>query len=481
MTRKKIKEISKKIVILLIFSLCIDSYSAIVSDNDGSAFVTKAEFETLKKNFADQITNYNDSIDNKIDGAIASYLAGVQLAKKVVLDNNYATINPTWMRNKHFDKSKKGTKYTVFISFTEAIYGLVAPGYMTYCFEGTATSWYVNKKLVKNEDDPEYLYRIQKKKIGPFENQWSLQDLIQSDYSMTIGGGAAGGRGGDVFSVDRLAFPDHTQFKKEDRKYFGTWYSGLPIAIWSVNDSTKTKQTNMGYINGSDNGKETLAITAIAKDIPVPDDSMFYLAGGTVASDTMYCLNIASISELGDYYVTAKSNAGGSRQFYMKDGVWGQYINWSGGYYNDQPEISQQYYGNIETEIYRHVLNELNASNLLNETITQAMNEKVYYYSGCPICSTDAIGTVSFKIKFKNTAGARTKWALDSKQFSNAANPGNCGDIEDCSETTFLANDGATITVSFSTKKDKTYWIKCEPESGFTSIEFDGDITFVGE
>ena len=51
--------------------------AAIVADNDGSAFVTKGEFEAMKKNFADQITNYNNSIDGKIDGAIAAYLAGL--------------------------------------------------------------------------------------------------------------------------------------------------------------------------------------------------------------------------------------------------------------------------------------------------------------------------------------------------------------------------------------------------------------------
>ena len=66
-------------------------FAAIVSDNDGSAFVTKSEFEALKENFASQIENYNDSIDSKIDGAIANYLAGMA-AKKELLQNNYADI-----------------------------------------------------------------------------------------------------------------------------------------------------------------------------------------------------------------------------------------------------------------------------------------------------------------------------------------------------------------------------------------------------
>lgn len=80
---KNISKMSRKFLCLIfIFIFCINSMAAIVSDNDGSAFTTKAEFEALKKNFADQIDNYNLSIDSKIDGAIAYYLAGINLQKK---------------------------------------------------------------------------------------------------------------------------------------------------------------------------------------------------------------------------------------------------------------------------------------------------------------------------------------------------------------------------------------------------------------
>ena len=65
--------------VILIFSLSMNCFSAIVSDNDGSAFITKAEFEALKKDFSDQIENYNNSIDSKIDGAIDSKIKGDRL------------------------------------------------------------------------------------------------------------------------------------------------------------------------------------------------------------------------------------------------------------------------------------------------------------------------------------------------------------------------------------------------------------------
>lgn len=83
--------IKKYNMLLLVFLITFSfvTNAAIVSDNDGSAFVTKAEFESLKKSFASQVEQYNTSIDSKIDGAIASYLAGVKLGKKTELDNIY--------------------------------------------------------------------------------------------------------------------------------------------------------------------------------------------------------------------------------------------------------------------------------------------------------------------------------------------------------------------------------------------------------
>ena len=83
-------------VLFLIVLMSINSFAGIVNDNDGSAFVTKAELEELKKGFANQITNYNTSIDSKIDGAIASYLEGVRLSEKVPYTVEHQTGSDKW-------------------------------------------------------------------------------------------------------------------------------------------------------------------------------------------------------------------------------------------------------------------------------------------------------------------------------------------------------------------------------------------------
>lgn len=84
---KKIIKIVSILIILFTISFVV-SYAAIMSDNDGSAFVSKSEFEALKNNFDSQVEQYNLSISNKIDGAIAAYLAGLKLSTEQVIENS---------------------------------------------------------------------------------------------------------------------------------------------------------------------------------------------------------------------------------------------------------------------------------------------------------------------------------------------------------------------------------------------------------
>ena len=69
------------LVALLIFVITFNSFSAVVGDNDGGAFITKSEFEALKNNFNSQVESYKNSITEKVDGAIAEYLAGINLKR----------------------------------------------------------------------------------------------------------------------------------------------------------------------------------------------------------------------------------------------------------------------------------------------------------------------------------------------------------------------------------------------------------------
>ena len=77
----------KALCLIFAFLLSINSFAAVVSDNDGSAFITKAEYDSLKNNFQSQLDQYNSGIDYKIDDAIASYLSGIKLQKTEDIDD----------------------------------------------------------------------------------------------------------------------------------------------------------------------------------------------------------------------------------------------------------------------------------------------------------------------------------------------------------------------------------------------------------
>ena len=116
--RKSTRVFKKYIAIFLIVLMSINTLGAVVSDNDGSAFITKAEFDSLKNNFQSQIDQYNTSIDQKIDGAIASYLQGIKVAVSEnvsLLVKNYQDIR--WLRDLYiYGKYKKWTTNSAYTS-----------------------------------------------------------------------------------------------------------------------------------------------------------------------------------------------------------------------------------------------------------------------------------------------------------------------------------------------------------------------------
>ena len=78
---KKMFKLSRRIIHVLVgIIFSINTFGAIVSDNDGSAFITKAEYDSLRNDFQAQIDSYNKSIDSKIDEAISAYLVGVKIS-----------------------------------------------------------------------------------------------------------------------------------------------------------------------------------------------------------------------------------------------------------------------------------------------------------------------------------------------------------------------------------------------------------------
>ena len=116
--KKGTRIVKRVLALFLVVLMSIESFGAVVSDNDGSAFITKAEFDSLKNEFQSQIDQYNTSIDAKIDGAIASYLAGINVSKETKIEpivSNYADMY--WVNDLYLKLNKRTWQTTT--SYTE--------------------------------------------------------------------------------------------------------------------------------------------------------------------------------------------------------------------------------------------------------------------------------------------------------------------------------------------------------------------------
>ena len=117
--------------------------AAVVSDNDGSAFITKAEFDSMKNDFQSQIDQYNTSIDSKIDGAIGAYLSGIRISTATDKKLKYADWKQITFLN--FSPQNVCASPNIAMSFSES-YKVTVTGDSTYApteiFSGLASAVY---------------------------------------------------------------------------------------------------------------------------------------------------------------------------------------------------------------------------------------------------------------------------------------------------------------------------------------------------
>ena len=186
--------------LLLVVLTSINSFAAVVSDNDGSAFITKAEFDSLKNEFQSQLNAYNTSIDNKIDNAIAQYLAGLTVEQVITGENYLATIeHPRFynisktMNTSSIDNVRRGWNFRVFGSFQAGTWGCVKSAYRifgSYLFNGDGNhdrsgtlNWTGNAT--------NYFYRVKWLTIGSLSYP-ALDSLTSQSLINYLGGYAVG-------------------------------------------------------------------------------------------------------------------------------------------------------------------------------------------------------------------------------------------------------------------------------------------------
>ena len=120
MQQKKKSKIATIVLCCLLINTSLNA--AIVSDNDGASFITKAEFDSAKNSFQTEINNYNSTIDDKISNALSAYISGAKQAKQTDIKqmSNYNTIR--WMHGPYmYFTNRKFTAYGRQDSWTDTV------------------------------------------------------------------------------------------------------------------------------------------------------------------------------------------------------------------------------------------------------------------------------------------------------------------------------------------------------------------------
>ena len=523
----------KALCLIFAFLLSINSFAAIVSDNDGSAFVTKAEFETMKKDFDYQVDNYNTSIDEKIDGAIASYLAGVNLSKVIILEDEIAIARTN---------DKNNTKFALWKSpqVTKHVQDVDAAFFMSRS-QGCgpkSTNAAHGYHIISNIDASG---NLKYKKFNGDDNSGTSSDYLSAYY----------------YAIFPFAELDHTNFIstgnvtdwylvsvlrkrlhfKLTTKYngFGNGYQPEPSSNWfnffghvmkTFNtDYTSYDETKNGpgaYVwPGPDSSLPHLFVTKTAPTSQIEHDwserdytdatnnnFLNYNLSGTISNSTAHCV---------DYNFRDKYNVGYSFNNRIQKDLPSTSTHAGGNtcsaivvwYWNGSTDT---YWADIRSDLYdvQNDVNfwfkwnvpkpyQLNWTKLTNKYYCDRIGIAHYKYYGIPICRTSTnVGTLKFKIKFTNTrtdtgTPLSFKYQIMDIMFPNGAMPQTL--VEDGEshilkrEEISAGNASKEVTLQLEKYRiwDKTngdyIYIKIEPSSTTQIVEVEtiGDIIYEEE
>ena len=506
----------------------MNSFTAVVSDNDGSAFITKAEFDSLKNDFQSQIDQYNSAIDSKIDNAIASYLAGISVSKSIKLvdeielarDNSVNDVTfALWQMpatTKHVADARGGFYVSRDVgSGTDRDAGKVhgfhiisnmrASGYIIYQeylglnnagskSDYTSAYYFVNFPFARL-DDSSY------QSIGNTED-WCLVSELRNRVYFTLKttyNSFSIGHFPSYSSNWRIDFyhPETknllTDFTSADTTKNGpgsyTWSS--PIHICNTNASPISSINHIWSFNDE------------ANDV-IQNNFLNYNIAGSIPNTTTNCVDFSYRDKYVDgstfNYMLQKNppsttthNGGnsGSEIFIMRwNGSSDE--NWYDG--STRYEAMNDYTFNFKWNTQKNY--NLNWTRLTNKYYCEKLGVPYYKYYGIPICTTtNKPGKLKLKLKFTNNrtdSGSPLSFTYQimDKKFSNGVMP--IDDIENGYNHVLMrgvVSDGnATYEVEFELDKNKiwdfsngdTLYLKIHPSSSLQriSVETVGDIIY---
>lgn len=443
---------------ILIMSMCFTSFAA-VGGNDGSAFITKAEFDALVNDFNEQMDKYEVSLVSKIDGAIANYLNGVsreKVSKLSSIINNVDLNDRTFWNNTNYgDNPSNGN------TFQTSAGTFVVASYSFYRKTVTDYQGYVRVNSYRWDNGaPRYFTTTEAASDWKIYYRKFSKDGV--DYYSPIDNGGA-----TVKPLHRILCMGVTVLRNNT-----SVAPALPsTTAWTIDSNVTAPGLNTTSFAVWNGQPSSTYVTHGTELIDSSDKFPFlkFVPGGVYPSK--FDKSWYGIIQVNRFDFDSGSQQ--SRSLYYDDrGT--RVIKANTGSATSTSRTT-------DTFTYKYYTQKLYSPNVydwINYSATELFGDVVYKINGLPLCTVEEECVINIPLNITNSTGKSTVAIMDDK-FTNAAPSESQKDKYAYFNSS--AGDALSITIEHKTNQKKTYWLKVIPNNANETaiVKLDGDITQV--
>ena len=471
---------NKIFCLCLMFVITVNSFAAVVADNDGSAFITKAEFDSLKNNFQAQLDQYNTSIDSKIDNAISSYLAGIKTEKTTDLDSllnkcnkqtynnrdnrfiNSSTISTPWTQ------TPSSSKYSFLALYTHGVYPAAYMNQYDLIRWGTRESVDMGRRWHNVDDSKNCFYGLALTRVYDTDRTYYMYFDDPNIYKTTYISYIVGNQ--HAWESNMCSPSSPTSFTAAKAETSDTrWCSATGGKIdWAMMRKDIVVKHSFNQWGGVANGTANQSIQW----------SQYYqktIMSGNYTDTVGY--NYESLPDINKiYYVdqekwyeavdSGRTNSDSTMYGSLTHRVQNQTGN---GRYCNSSQSTMTWYE------YFHDVKQMNVNNLGNHTATNVLGVRdnyVKFYEGLPLCKATSEGIIKIKLKAEcydeNDAIYTGTWIgklylREENRFNNTSTTtSNYKDKDGNTKTggIIISSDNKDVSLEITCKSGSLYWVK---------------------
>ena len=454
---KKIYKISRRLVAMfMVLLICTNSYATSASF-DGTAFVTKAEFDSLVANFNEQMNVYQSGLNAKIDNAVASYIGGLSTETYIEQDRLINKLSDKYKFTKEWklwsgsDDCQLGNKIVWNIDLLAFGFGVSKPGQTSYGIE-----WKVNNTNTTSGSTTSNYVLVSKSLYD--SNKYTIKGRMKSFMkSSAIGAWTSGSLWSNNSTPGQITPAD--MYDRGSSDYFGSYNMTMSGTLFGTSVSMTT---TVAYSNDD----------TIESDLAMIN----YVSGNTVPTGkTLYLVLDTEVNKKNKNKRDVKGQAtwGWARSDIADP-------NWRAKY-NQQNPYASNYTVTGYYHDYKEVASSTGYTAFLVDGITSVAGMNTTYFNGLPLFKASNSGVAYLEFTLTGSADTTHTFEIKGEQFGNAAITGGIIGLSNAeySYTDEQGNviknvpeipTGRTVSAKFDCVKDKTYWIKVNPSAGVTTV-----------